>query len=85
MNARDVVKKLDPYVPGRSEDEIANEFGVNKEDIIKDEIIKIVSNHTLEEMKNDQAGVQDEILERLRKLFESDFIVSVAFPTYNYE
>lgn len=35
MNARDVVKKLDPYVPGRSEDEIANEFGVNKEDIIK--------------------------------------------------
>ncbi|OWT33270.1 histidinol-phosphate transaminase [Methanobrevibacter sp. 87.7] len=35
MNARDVVKELDPYVPGRSEDEIANEFGLNKEDIIK--------------------------------------------------
>ena len=53
--------------------------------IIKDEIIKIVSNHTIDDMRNNQADVQDEILERLRKLFDSDFIVSVAFPTYTYE
>lgn len=56
-----------------------------KEDIIKNEIIKIVSNHTVEDMKEDQAGVQDEILSCLRSLFDSDFIVSVVFPTYNYE
>ena len=55
------------------------------EAIIKDEIIKIVSNHTIDDMRNNQADVQDEILERLRKLFDSDFIVSVAFPTYTYE
>lgn len=55
------------------------------EDIIKDEIIKIISGHTIDDMREDQAGVQDEILGRLRKLFESDYIVSVAFPTYNYE
>lgn len=35
MNVRNVVKELDPYVPGRSEDEIVNEFGVKKEDIVK--------------------------------------------------
>ena len=57
----------------------------SKEDIIKDEIIKTVSSHTIDELKEDRAGVQDEILARLRKLFDSDFIVSVVFPTYNYE
>ncbi len=57
----------------------------SKQDIIKDEIIKTVSSHTIKEMKENRAGVQDEILERLRKLFDSDFIVSVVFPTYNYE
>ena len=35
MEARKVIKELDPYVPGRSEDEIANEFNVKKEDIVK--------------------------------------------------
>ncbi len=55
------------------------------EAIIKDEIIKIVSSHTIEDMRNKQGDVQDEILKRLRKLFDSDFIVSVAFPTYTYE
>ena len=60
--------------------------GITKsDDLIKDEIIKVVSNHTIEDMRNDRAGVQDEVLGRLRKLFDSDFIVSVAFPTYNYE
>lgn len=56
-----------------------------KQDIIKDEVIKVVSSYTMEELKEDRAGVQDEILIRLRKLFNSDFIVSVVFPTYNYE
>lgn len=30
-----VVKKLDPYIPGRSIDEIASNYGLNPEDIIK--------------------------------------------------
>ena len=61
------------------------EYIAANEDIIKDEIIKIVSSHTIDEMRNSQEDVQDEILRRLRKLFDSDFIVSVAFPTYTYE
>ena len=35
MEVRNVVKELDTYVPGRSQEEIANEFNVNIEDIIK--------------------------------------------------
>jgi len=35
MKVRKEVKELDPYVPGRSQDEIAEEFGLKKEDIIK--------------------------------------------------
>ena len=35
MQVRREVEELDPYVPGRSKEEIAQEFGVKKEDIIK--------------------------------------------------
>lgn len=35
MKIRKCVKELDPYVPGRSQDEIVEEFGLKKEDIIK--------------------------------------------------
>ncbi|MCQ2976416.1 MAG: histidinol-phosphate transaminase [archaeon] len=35
MKARKTVEELDPYVPGRSKEEIAQEFGVKKEDILK--------------------------------------------------
>ncbi|MEA4957012.1 Histidinol-phosphate aminotransferase [bioreactor metagenome] len=35
MRVRKVVKELDPYIPGRSQDEIAEEFNLKKEDIIK--------------------------------------------------
>ena len=61
------------------------EYITANEDLIKGEIIKIVSSHTIDDMRNNQEDVQEEILRRLRKLFDSDFIVSVAFPTYTYE
>jgi histidinol-phosphate aminotransferase len=35
MKIRKAVEELDPYVPGRSQDEIAEEFNLKKEDIIK--------------------------------------------------
>ena len=56
-----------------------------KADLIKDEVNKIVGSHTIEEMRESQSDVQDEILGRLRRMFDSDFIVSEAFPTYTYE
>ena len=35
MKARQIVEEMDSYVPGKSQDEIAADFGVKKEDIIK--------------------------------------------------
>ncbi len=35
MNARKIVDEMDSYVPGRSQDEIAQDFNLKKEDIIK--------------------------------------------------
>lgn len=55
------------------------------EDVIKDEVIKVIAKHTIDDMRTAQKEIQDEVLVSLRKLFDSDFIVSVAFPTYTYE
>ena len=35
MKARQIVEEMDSYVPGRSQDEIAADFNLKKEDIIK--------------------------------------------------
>ena len=35
MKARKIVEEMDSYVPGKSQDEIAQDFGLKKEDIIK--------------------------------------------------
>ncbi|MBR2558137.1 MAG: histidinol-phosphate transaminase [Methanobrevibacter sp.] len=35
MKARQIVEDMDSYVPGRSQDEIASEFNLNKDEIIK--------------------------------------------------
>ena len=57
----------------------------NKEGIIKDEINKIVSSHTIEDMRTDTKGIQNEILKSLRKMYDSDFIVSVVFSDINFQ
>jgi histidinol-phosphate aminotransferase len=35
VKVKKIVKELDPYVPGKSIDEIANKYGINQESIIK--------------------------------------------------
>ena len=35
MKARQIVEEMDSYVPGRSQDEIASDFNLNKDEIIK--------------------------------------------------
>ena len=35
MKPRAIVSEMDSYVPGKSQDEIASEFNLNKDDIIK--------------------------------------------------
>lgn len=50
-----------------------------KESLIKNEIITAVSSYTYEEIQTDQTVLNKAIVERLQKLFDSDFIVNVAF------
>lgn len=49
------------------------------ESMLKGEIIEIVSSHTLEEFQNDTDGIRNEILARLRQIYNSDFIYRVVF------
>ena len=57
----------------------------NKVKLIKGEINNIVSQYTIEEIKDNQSAVQNEILKDLQKMFGSDFIVAVGFPTAQYQ
>lgn len=57
----------------------------NKVKLIKGEINNIVSQYTIDEIKNNQSAVQNEILKDLQKMFGSDFIVAVGFPTAQYQ
>lgn len=57
----------------------------NKVELIKGEINNIVSQYTIDEIKNNQSAVQNEILKDLQKMFDSDFIVAVGFPTAQYQ
>ncbi|MCH5274807.1 MAG: flagellar basal body-associated FliL family protein [Lachnospiraceae bacterium] len=54
------------------------------ESLIKGEIMEVVSSYTLEEFQNDTDGVRSEILARLRRLYNSDFIYKVVFTDYTY-
>ena len=56
-----------------------------KSSLIKDAINSEVSNFTIEEMKSNPEDVQQAILERLQKLFNSRFIVKVTFDNIVYQ
>lgn len=56
-----------------------------KVNLIKGDINNIVSQYTIDEIKNNQSAVQDEILKDLQKMFGADFIVAVGFPTAQYQ
>ena len=49
------------------------------EDLIKGEIISVIGNHTLEEVQQDMDGIRMEILQRIQKMFDSQFIFNVTF------
>ncbi len=50
-----------------------------KETLIKDKIYVIVQQYTLDEFRNDNNAVKDEILEAMQDMFGSDFVVGVSF------
>ena len=48
-------------------------------ELIKGEIINVISSHTLEEVKEDENAIRMEILQRIQTLFDSQFIFNVTF------
>ena len=100
MKPRQIVDEMDSYVPGRSQDEIAQEFNLNK-----DEIIKLGSNENpwgpspkaMEAIKNEIKSINrypesqlkelgaDEIIDVLAKTFIDDGDeFIVPLPSYMY-
>ena len=49
------------------------------EDLIKGEIINVIGSHTLEEVQQDSNSIRMEILQRVQKMFDSQFIFNVTF------
>ncbi|MBA4686930.1 MAG: flagellar basal body-associated FliL family protein [Candidatus Galacturonibacter soehngenii] len=50
-----------------------------KESLIKSEINDVVSSFTLEEAQSDREALQEALKQRMIKMFDSDFIIKVAF------
>ena len=57
---------------------------ITNESVIKAEIIEVISSYTVQEFQYDQDGIRSEILARLRRLYNSDFIYKVVFTDYTY-
>lgn len=55
------------------------------DNVISDTIKTVVSGHTIEEMRNNEDEVKEEILEALQGLFKSSFIVRVNFSSATYQ
>ena len=51
----------------------------NRESLIKGEINDVISQHTVDDARNNQAQISEEILARIQKLFDSEFIFNVTF------
>lgn len=52
---------------------------LEKEDLIKGEIVSVISGHTIEEAKADTDALRNEILERIQQMYDSEFIFNVVF------
>ena len=50
-----------------------------RESLIKSEINDVVSQYTVDEARDKQDDIRAEILERVQKMFDSEFIFNVAF------
>ena len=55
------------------------------DNVISDTIKTAVASHTIDEMRNDEEGVKEDILEALQTLFQSSFIVRVNFSSATYQ
>ena len=55
------------------------------ESVVKNDINSIVSSHTIDDMRNNEDAVKEEILEDLQGLFKSAVIVRVNFSSATYQ
>ena len=55
------------------------------DNILSDTIKSVVANHTIDEMRNNEEGVKEEILEAVQSLFKSSFVVRVNFSSATYQ
>ena len=63
-------------------------YGANiaeKESLIKSEINNVISQYTLTEARDNQDKMREEILERVQKMFDSDFIFNVSFSDIMFQ
>lgn len=80
--------KLSVSLSMNTENEDYEKYGetiAEKESLIKNEVNDVVSSYTIDEIKSNTQAVQDELLERVRKMYDSDFIVEVIFRDVVYQ
>lgn len=66
--------------------EDATKFNMSDyQSLIQMEIVKIMQSHTLDEVQNNTAGVQQEILESIQSMFGSNFVFAVGFSSATYQ
>ena len=51
----------------------------DRESLIKSEISDVINQHTVDEARNNQDQIREEILARIQALFDSEFIFNVSF------
>lgn len=49
------------------------------ESLIKSEVADVIQSHTLDDARNNQDQIRQEILDRIHQLFDSDFVFNVSF------
>lgn len=74
------------YIAMNSKNEDYKLYGQNiseRESLIKDRIIGVISSYTKEEVSDNktQTEIREEILDKLRSAFNSDFIIDVGFDS----
>ena len=50
-----------------------------RESLIKGEITDVIQSHTVDEARNNQDQIREEILDRIQTMFDSEFIFNVTF------
>lgn len=54
-----------------------------KEDLIRGEIVSAISSYTIEEVESDTDALRKDILARIQKMYDSEFIYNVVFREIN--